>query len=148
MDKFSHRSRECEGKGIVTQTCVIAVGGSRAAGWRAGSEGSVLNRNWASLSASSGRTDTLHADTARKRSQALTFSEWKSDLVIKDHSVIKVSVGIHNLLLPLVNPGMPSSRMLRRMDLARTDVSEERTATIIGMIRIIELGTTLAVTSN
>jgi hypothetical protein len=38
--------------------------------------------------------------------------------------------------------------MLRRVDLVRTDVSEEFSASIIGMTRIGELGTTLAVTSK
>jgi hypothetical protein len=41
---------------------------------------------------------------------------------------------------------MPSSVMLRRVALVRTDVSEERIASIIG-VTIAELGT-LAVTSN
>jgi hypothetical protein len=43
---------------------------------------------------------------------------------------------------------MASSGMLRRMVLVRTDVSEERSATIIRVTRIGELVTTLAVTSN
>jgi hypothetical protein len=43
---------------------------------------------------------------------------------------------------------MPSSRMLRRVALVRTDVSEERVASMIRVTRISELGTTLAVTSN
>jgi hypothetical protein len=38
--------------------------------------------------------------------------------------------------------------MLRRVDLVRTDVSEELSASIITVTRIGELGTTLAVTSN
>jgi hypothetical protein len=38
--------------------------------------------------------------------------------------------------------------MLRRVALARTDVSEERAASLIRMERISELGPTLAVTSN
>jgi hypothetical protein len=38
--------------------------------------------------------------------------------------------------------------MLRRVALVRTDVSEERRASIIRVTRIDELGTTLAVTSN
>jgi hypothetical protein len=38
--------------------------------------------------------------------------------------------------------------MWRRVALVRTDVSEERIASIIGVERIGELGTTLAVTSN
>jgi hypothetical protein len=38
--------------------------------------------------------------------------------------------------------------MLRRMDLVRTDVSEELSASIIRGTRIGDLGTTLAVTSN
>jgi hypothetical protein len=42
---------------------------------------------------------------------------------------------------------MPPSGMLRRMVLVRTDVSEERSASIIRMTRIGELGR-LAVTSN
>jgi hypothetical protein len=42
---------------------------------------------------------------------------------------------------------MPSSRMLRRVALVRTDVSEELGASIIRMTRTIELGT-LAVTSK
>jgi hypothetical protein len=43
---------------------------------------------------------------------------------------------------------MASSRMLRRVALVRTDVSEELTTSIIRVTRIGELGTTLAVTSN
>jgi hypothetical protein len=42
---------------------------------------------------------------------------------------------------------MPSSGMLRRVALVRTDVSEELSASI-RVTRIGELGTTLAVTSN
>jgi hypothetical protein len=43
---------------------------------------------------------------------------------------------------------MASSGMLRRVALARTDVSEERSASFIRVTRIGELGTTLAITSN
>jgi hypothetical protein len=43
---------------------------------------------------------------------------------------------------------MPSSGMLRRVALVRTDVSEERIAYIYRVTRISELGITLAVTSN
>jgi hypothetical protein len=43
---------------------------------------------------------------------------------------------------------MPSSRILRRSDLVNTDVSEELIASINRMIRISEIGTMLAVTSN
>jgi hypothetical protein len=43
---------------------------------------------------------------------------------------------------------MVSFGMLRRVDLVRTDVSEELSASFIGVTRIGELGTTLAVTSN
>jgi hypothetical protein len=43
---------------------------------------------------------------------------------------------------------MSSSGMLRRVALVKTDVSEELSASFIRMIRIGELGTTLAVTSN
>jgi hypothetical protein len=43
---------------------------------------------------------------------------------------------------------MVSSRMLRRMVLVRTDVSEEFSASFIRMTRIGELGISLAVTSN
>jgi hypothetical protein len=42
---------------------------------------------------------------------------------------------------------MPSSGMLRRVALVRTDVSEERNASILGVTRIGGLGT-LVVTSN
>jgi hypothetical protein len=38
--------------------------------------------------------------------------------------------------------------MLRRVDLVRTDVSDELSASLIRVTRIGELGTTLAVTSN
>jgi hypothetical protein len=44
--------------------------------------------------------------------------------------------------------GMPSSGMLRRVALVRTDVSEERSTSNFRVIRIGELGTKLAVTSN
>jgi hypothetical protein len=43
---------------------------------------------------------------------------------------------------------MVSSGMLRRVDLIRTDVSEELSASIIRVTKISELGTTLALTSN
>jgi hypothetical protein len=43
---------------------------------------------------------------------------------------------------------MASSGMLRRVALVRSDVSEERRASIIRVTRTGELGTTLAVTSN
>jgi hypothetical protein len=43
---------------------------------------------------------------------------------------------------------MASSGMLRRVDLVRTDVSEELSASFIRVTRIGELGTALAVTSN
>jgi hypothetical protein len=43
---------------------------------------------------------------------------------------------------------MSSSGMLRRVAVVRTDVSEEHSVSIIRVIRIGELGTTLAVTSN
>jgi hypothetical protein len=39
---------------------------------------------------------------------------------------------------------MPSSEMLRRVDLERSDVSEELSPSIIRVTRIGELGTTLA----
>jgi hypothetical protein len=60
--------------------------------------------------------------------------------------------------MPSRNPGgcvtnvedwrMPSSGMLRRMALVRTDVSEELNASFISLTRICELGTTLTVTTN
>jgi hypothetical protein len=43
---------------------------------------------------------------------------------------------------------MVSSEMLHLVDLVRTDISEELSASFIRVIRIGELGTTLAVTSN
>jgi hypothetical protein len=43
---------------------------------------------------------------------------------------------------------MPSSGMLRRVALVRADVSEERSASIIKVTRIGELGTSLSVTRN
>jgi hypothetical protein len=43
---------------------------------------------------------------------------------------------------------MPSSGMLRRVALVRTDVSEELSASFIRVLRIGEIVTTLAVTSN
>jgi hypothetical protein len=43
---------------------------------------------------------------------------------------------------------MPSSGVLHHVALVRIDVSEDRIASIIGVKRISELGTTLAVTSN
>jgi hypothetical protein len=43
---------------------------------------------------------------------------------------------------------MPTSGMLRRVALVRTDFSEELSASIIRVTKIDELGTTLAVTSN
>jgi hypothetical protein len=43
---------------------------------------------------------------------------------------------------------MPSCGMLLRVALVRTDVSERRSASVIRVTRIGELGTTLAVTSS
>jgi hypothetical protein len=43
---------------------------------------------------------------------------------------------------------MASSGMLRRVALVKTEVSVEFRASIIRVTRIVELGTTLAVTSN
>jgi hypothetical protein len=43
---------------------------------------------------------------------------------------------------------MASSGMLRHVALVRTDVSKELSTSFIGVTRIGELGTTLAVTSN
>jgi hypothetical protein len=43
---------------------------------------------------------------------------------------------------------MPSSGIVRRVALVRTDVSEERIASIIRVTRIGEIGPTLAVTNN
>jgi hypothetical protein len=43
---------------------------------------------------------------------------------------------------------MVSSGMSRRVDLVRTDVSEEPSSSFIRVTRIGEVGTTLAVTSN
>jgi hypothetical protein len=43
---------------------------------------------------------------------------------------------------------MQSSVMARRVTLVRTDVSEERSASIMKFIRIGELGATFAVTGN
>jgi hypothetical protein len=43
---------------------------------------------------------------------------------------------------------MASCGMLHRAALVRTDVSEELSASIIRVTRIVELGTTLAVTGN
>jgi hypothetical protein len=43
---------------------------------------------------------------------------------------------------------MASSGMLRHVVLLRTDASEERSSSFIRVMRIGELGTTLAVTSN
>jgi hypothetical protein len=43
---------------------------------------------------------------------------------------------------------MPSSGMLRRVALVRTDVSEDLSASVIRVTRIGELGKTLAIISN
>jgi hypothetical protein len=43
---------------------------------------------------------------------------------------------------------MPSSEMLRRVALVRTDVSEEHIAFVISVTSIGDLGTMIAVTSN
>jgi hypothetical protein len=43
---------------------------------------------------------------------------------------------------------MPSSGMLRRVALVKTDVSEERSGYVIRVTGIGELGTTLAILSN
>jgi hypothetical protein len=51
-------------------------------------------------------------------------------------------------LLRAVTTKSASSEMLRRVALVRTDVSQECIASIIRVTSIVELGTTLAVTSN
>jgi hypothetical protein len=43
---------------------------------------------------------------------------------------------------------MATSRMLRRVAVVRTDVSEERSASIVILTRICVLGTTLAITGD
>jgi hypothetical protein len=43
---------------------------------------------------------------------------------------------------------MPSSGMLRRVTLVRTDILEELSPSFIRVTRISELGTTIVVTSN
>jgi hypothetical protein len=43
---------------------------------------------------------------------------------------------------------MASSGMLRRVAVVRIHVSEERSASFIRVTRIVEIGTTLAVTNN
>jgi hypothetical protein len=43
---------------------------------------------------------------------------------------------------------MPSSGKWRRVDLVKTDISEERVVSIIRVEKISELGTTLAVNNN
>jgi hypothetical protein len=43
---------------------------------------------------------------------------------------------------------MPSCGMLRRVAFVRTDISEELSASFIRVTKIVELGRTLAVTSN
>jgi hypothetical protein len=48
----------------------------------------------------------------------------------------------------IMNKRITSSRMLHRVTVVRTDVSEELSASIIRMTRIGELGTTLALTRN
>jgi hypothetical protein len=60
-----------------------------------------------------------------------------------------------NIASPLQSPAdqcylrrMASSRMLRRVALVRTDVSEEISAPVIRVTKIGELGTTLAITNN
>jgi hypothetical protein len=53
-----------------------------------------------------------------------------------------------NSVKQVLNMKNVSSGMLRRVALARTDVSEERSASFIKVTRIGELGTTLAVTSS
>jgi hypothetical protein len=54
----------------------------------------------------------------------------------------------HNIRQYTLIYRMASSGMLRRVDLVRTDVSEELSASFIRVTRIGELGTTLALTSN
>jgi hypothetical protein len=52
------------------------------------------------------------------------------------------------IVQPKLTRRMPYSGMLRRVGFVRTDVLEQRSASIIRVTRIRELGTTLAVTSN
>jgi hypothetical protein len=55
---------------------------------------------------------------------------------------------LESVIHKLINSRMSSSGMLHHVALVRTEVSEERSASIIRVTRIGELGTTLAVTSN
>jgi hypothetical protein len=81
---------------------------------------------------------------------ATVFGNTNNTLVcVHVHSVLHVTPSLSgfqlkcNMAFPMVSSGI-----LRRVALVRTDVSEELSASFIRVIRIGELGTTLAVTSN
>jgi hypothetical protein len=63
------------------------------------------------------------------------------------HSYCVRNMTIANSILVRIRR-MVSSGMLRRVALVRTDVSKELRTSFIRVTRIVELGTTLAVTSN
>jgi hypothetical protein len=62
-------------------------------------------------------------------------------------NILIISYLIRNLIVVFTRR-VSACGMLRRVAFVKTDVSEERTASIIRMTGIGELGTTLAVTSN
>jgi hypothetical protein len=73
----------------------------------------------------------------------------RTDYKMWDSECLKDPMGLQGLLQGQVyTRRMPSSRMLRRMALVLTDVSEKGIASIIRVKTIGELGTTLAVTSK
>jgi hypothetical protein len=104
------------------------------------------------------RSDVVHQTLVRgefvfDRSVAVVnFLQFHAVSQLVDHLNPEPRLKQNNTPVGSVDKGcfrrMVSSRILRRVPLVRTDVSEELSASIIRVTRIGELGTTLALTSN
>jgi hypothetical protein len=91
------------------------------------------------------------------KAEEISDTEEEEDSVPKPVQEMKTEPEVSYMFMYMVWPRrnktfflkrIPSSGTLCHVALVRTDVSEERSASIIRVTRISELGTTLAVTSN
>jgi hypothetical protein len=98
------------------------------------------------LQSRSGRYGSIMHRVMPRNWAVLTYRD------VFDEKRIQIKKSIFHEFLNLLNSvdqwRMASSGMLRRVALARTNVSEELSASFIRVTRIGELGTTLAATSN